>query len=60
MHNVCFVYFVNVYIVVYLTHTDFCCCGFLLEFQHVLYVSHKLNLLMLSSRFSLRPRMGGI
>jgi len=27
-------------------------CGFLLVFLHILYVSHKLNLLMLSSRLS--------
>jgi len=27
-------------------------CGFLLAFLHVLYVSHKLNLLILSSRIS--------
>ena len=38
--------------VVQLTHINFCCCGFLLAFLHVLYVSHKLNLLMLSSRHS--------
>jgi len=30
----------------------FCCCGFLLAFLHVLYISHKLDLLMLSSRLS--------
>jgi len=34
------------------THWFCCCCGFLLAFLHVLYVSHKLNLLMLSSRLS--------
>ena len=33
------------------THWFFC-CGFLLAFLHVLYVSYKLNLLMLSSRLS--------
>ena len=38
--------------VVYLTHIDFFYCGFLLAFLHVLYVSHKINLLMLSSRLS--------
>ena len=43
--------------VVQLTHIDFF-CGFLLAFLHVLYVSHKLNLLMLSSHLS--PGMEGI
>ena len=38
--------------VVQLTHIDFFCCGFLLAFLHVLYISHYLNLLMLSSRLS--------
>jgi len=38
--------------VVQLTHIDFFYCGFLVAFLHVLYVSHKLNLLMLSSRLS--------
>jgi len=33
-------------------HTLIFFCGFLLAFLHVQYVSHKLNLLMLSSRLS--------
>jgi hypothetical protein len=40
------------YCCVFVTHIDFFCCGFLLVFLHVLYVCHKLNLLMLSSRLS--------
>jgi len=35
-----------------LTHTNFFVVVFFLAFLHVLYVSHKLNLLMLSSRLS--------
>ena len=35
-----------------LAYIDFFNCGFLLAFFHVLYVSHSLNLLMLSSHLS--------
>jgi len=38
--------------VVQLTHIDFFYGDFLVAFLHILYVSHKLNLLMLSSRLS--------
>ena len=37
---------------VYLTRINFFVVVFFLAFLHVLYVSHKLNLLMLSSRLS--------
>ena len=47
-------YGLSPYNFVHFTHINFCCCGFLLflSFLYILYVSHKLNFIMLSSRLS--------